>query len=417
MRTSTREPDVLRLLIFLPLLQLLFIFFLRRPVEAAMGIGAPVERWLWWTLTVLLCLLAYASIPWWRHGLGRVYLPSFLVITSIYLLLDKYLTLAWLIPPAQQELSVLLMTLRLWVTFLLIALLVAWQYAWGWVLFVSLALSFADGVLSFPFLRPGTPLYSLTLILLVTRLVFITSVALGMQWLVNRQRQRRATLIEANRKLALYATATEQLAASQERNRLARELHDTLAHSLSGVTVQLEAVDALWEVNPGEAHRILDHARQSAQRGLTEARRALHALRASPLEDLGLALAVTDLARSAAARVGLRLDLDVPNLLEIPTPEVEQCIYRVAQEALTNVARHADAQMLRVSLRHESQGLTLIIADDGRGFAPAAVNSARYGLQGLQERAEMVGATLHVTSASREGTTVRLVIPAAEAGK
>ena len=417
MKTSTREPDVLRLLIFLPLLQVFFIFFLRRPVEAAMGIETPVERWLGWTLTVPLFLLAYASIPWWRHRLGRSYLPSFLVITSIYLLLDKYLTLAWLIPPAQQELTVLLLTLRLWVTLLVIALLVAWQYARGWVLVVSLALCLVDGVLSLPFLKPGTPLFSLMLIIVLTRLVFVTAVALGVQWLVDRQRQQRAALIEANRKLAQYATTTEQLAASQERNRLARELHDTLAHSLSGVTVQLEAVEALWEVDPGQAHRLLDHARQAAQSGLTEARRALQALRASPLEDLGLGLALRDLARSAATRASLRLDLDVENHLENLAPEVEQCIYRVAQEALTNVARHADAKSLRVSLRHEAEGLTLTIADDGRGFDPAAVNSARYGLRGLHERAELVGATLHVTSALQEGTTVRLVIPTAEAGK
>jgi signal transduction histidine kinase len=271
--------------------------------------------------------------------------------------------------------------------------------------------------LSLPFLKPGTPLFSLTLILIFTRLVFVASVAVGVHWLVNRQRQQRAALIEANRKLAQYAVTAEKLAVSQERNRLARELHDTLAHSLSGVTVQLEAVEALWEVKPREAHQILDQARRAAQSGLTEARRALQALRASPLEDLGLALAVRDLARSAAARASLRLDLDVENHLQNLVPEVEQCIYRVAQESLTNVARHADAKSLRVALRHEAEGLTLTIADDGRGFDPAVVNAARYGLQGLRERAEMVGATLHVASALQEGTTVRLVIPTREAGK
>lgn len=416
MKHSAREPDVLRLLIFLPLLQIFFIFFLRRPVESVLGIDTPVEGWLWWTLTGPLLLLAYASLPWWRPRLGRFYLPSFLVISSIYLVLDKYLTLAWLVPPAQQELIVQLLTLRLWITILLVALLVAWQYSRGRVLFTSLALCLADGVLSLPFLKPGTLFFSLALIIIFTRLVFVASVALGVHWLVNRQRQQRAALIEANRKLAQYAAATEQLAVSQERNRLARELHDTLAHSLSGLTVQLQAVEALWEANPGEARQILDQARRSAQSGLTEARRSLQALRASPLEDLGLALAVRELARSAAARASLRLDLDVQNHLQNLAPEVEQCIYRVAQEALTNVTRHADAKSLRVALRFESGALTLTIADDGRGFDPAAVNGARYGLQGLRERAEMVGAVLHVTSSIPEGTLIRLVVPHVEAG-
>jgi signal transduction histidine kinase len=83
---------------------------------------------------------------------------------------------------------------------------------------------------------------------------------------------------------------------------------------------------------------------------------------------------------------------------------------------LTNVTRHADAKSLRVALRFESGALTLTIADDGQGFDPAAVNVARYGLQGLRERAEMVGAVLHVTSSIPGGTLIRLVVPPMEAG-
>ena len=228
---------------------------------------------------------------------------------------------------------------------------------------------------------------------------------------MKRQREHRAALAEANRKLAQYAAATEQLAASQERNRLARELHDTLAHSLSGVTVQLEAVQALWDVNAMAARKMLDQALQITRSGLTEARRALQSLRASPLEDLGLALAVSDLAESVAARANLQLELDVQDHLENISPAAEQCVYRVAQEVLTNVARHADARSLRVVLGRENGALTLKVADDGRGFDPAAVNGTHYGLKGnLRERAEMAGGTLEVDSSPLKGTTVKLVI-------
>lgn len=417
MKHSIRDPEVLRLLIFLPLLQIFFILFLRRPVEAILGIETPLGHWLWWSLTGPLSLLAYASIPWWwRHELGRVYLPSFLVITSIYLLLEKYLTLAWLIPPAQQEMVNLMLMLRMWVTILLIALLVAWQYSRNWVIVVSVALCVADAVLSLPFLQPGTLPFTLMLIVVFTRLVFVTVVAVGVHWLVNHQRKQRAELLEANRTLLRYAASAEKLAESQMRNRLARELHDTLAHSLSGVTIQLEAVEALWDTNPEEAHQILDQARRSAQSGLAEARRSLQALRAKPLEDLGLALAVRELAKSVAARASLHLDLDVQNHIQGLAPEVELCIYRVAQESLTNVARHADANSVRVALQREVGTLTLTIADDGHGFDPAAVNGTRFGLQGLHERAEVVGAVLHVTSSISEGTLIRLVVPYAEAG-
>jgi signal transduction histidine kinase len=121
-------------------------------------------------------------------------------------------------------------------------------------------------------------------------------------------------------------------------------------------------------------------------------------------------LAVNTLAESVAARAGLTLDLDLPHQLDQLTPDVEQCIYRVAQEALTNVARHAGARSLRVALTHDTGPLTLTIADDGRGFDPAAVNGTHYGLKGLRERAEMIGASLEVSSRPEQGTSIRLEI-------
>jgi signal transduction histidine kinase len=411
MKHHPLEPGLLQVLKFLALFQVLGIFILRLPVGAAMGVEVTLVRWLWLSLSGLFFLVIYTWIPWWQKRLGRVYVPLFLAIASIHLILEKYLTLFWFTSPEQQELVVLLLIVKLWFSIQLIALLVAWQYSRAAVLWVSLGLCIADGVLSLPFVMTEASLYTLAIYLLLARAAAVTLVAVGVQWLVDRQRQQRAALTEANRKLARYAATSEQLAASQERNRLARELHDTLAHSLSGVTVQLEAVEALWEVKPREARTILDRARQATQNGLTEARRALGALRASPLEDIGLALAVRDLAKSAAARACLQLDLDAQDHLTNLAPEVEQCVYRVAQEALTNVARHADAKSLRVSLRYETEGLTLIIADDGRGFEPAEVDGAHYGLQGLRERAEMLGAVLQVESRSQEGTTVRLVVP------
>jgi signal transduction histidine kinase len=155
---------------------------------------------------------------------------------------------------------------------------------------------------------------------------------------------------------------------------------------------------------------MLDQATATTRSGLTEARRALHALRAKPLEDLGLALALSTLAESVAARTGLTLDLDIQHHLEQMAPDVEQCIYRVEQEALTNVARHAGARSLRVALTRENGALRLTIADDGHGFDPTAANGTHYGLKGLRERAEMIGATLEVHSRPQQGTTVRLKI-------
>lgn len=248
-------------------------------------------------------------------------------------------------------------------------------------------------------------------------------------WLVThlmfQQRQQRAALAAAaeeqartNEQLVHYAASLEELTISRERNRLARELHDTLAHSLSAVTVQLGAVETLWENNPDAAKTLLTQADESARGGLEEARRALQALRASPLEDLGLVLALEALAKDAAARTNATLHLDVPEEnLTFLAPHIEQGIYRVAQEALENCVRHAEAKTLWVTLvystgQNQRGQIQLIIRDDGQGFDPAqTAPTGHYGVAGMKERAGVIGGRLQVESSRGEGTTVQLVLP------
>jgi len=227
--------------------------------------------------------------------------------------------------------------------------------------------------------------------------------------LVSAQRRQRAELAEANRKLTEFAAAMEQLSITRERSRQARELHDTLAHTLSGLAVQLEAVSALWESDPSRARSLLQRASETTRSGLTETRRALQALRASPLEDLGLGGALRELAEAAAQRARLALQVEIPPDLAQQPAEVEQALYRVAQEALENVVHHARAHRLRVTLARESEALILEINDDGRGLAEKEPAEERgYGLRGMRERAELVGADLTVASAPEHGTTIRM---------
>jgi len=296
-------------------------------------------------------------------------------------------------------------------------LFVGWQYHPRWVLLSGIGLSLLDAALAFPAIRDNAVLYPFYIAIVVARMFSVTAVGIGMAWMVNRQREHRAALAEANRKLTLYAAGTEQLAVSQERNRMARELHDTLAHSLSGVIVQLEAVEALWDVNLAGARKMIEHIHRSARSGLTEVRRALTSLRASPLEDLGLALAISDLAESVATRIDLELKLNVADRIENIPPEVEQCVYRVAQEALENVARHSKARSLHISLAQPNGHLMLTVKDDGQGFDRNNVDETRYGLKGLRERAEMIGGTLRIESKLNQGTTVQLSIPLPEVNK
>jgi signal transduction histidine kinase len=393
--------------------QVLSIPLFRRAVAAGMGVEVPLLPSFLVTMPVPLLLLALVWVPAFERRLGRYLLPLVVVLASANLLADKFVTLAWLVPPPQRDLDGILLLVRLWVFFHCLTLLVAWQYPWRVAAVSAVVLCAADAALSLPFTRADSPLHPLLLVLIVVRTVTVTGVAMGVGWLLQYQREQKSKLAAANRKLANYAATTEQLAISRERNRLARELHDTLAHSLTAVTVQLEAMQALWAVNAQSARTMLDSALQTARSGATEARRALKALRASPLEDVGLRVAIGNLARSAAARGNLRLALSTPADGTAARADQEQFLYRVAQEAMTNVVRHARATELRVILERVDGQVTLTVADNGVGFEKAAVDtSAHFGLKGIQERVDLMGGQLTVESGRGVGTTVRVAVPA-----
>ena len=222
---------------------------------------------------------------------------------------------------------------------------------------------------------------------------------------VQREQWRRLT--EANSRLAQYASTLEQLTISQERNRLARELHDVLAHTLSGVAVELEGLRAVLHVNPERANALLDHSLRAIREGLTETRRALQELRARPIEDLGLTLALKGLIASIAERAGVEIEITIDHPLDDYTSELEQCIYRITQEALVNIASHAQATCAQVILKREETQLTLTITDNGCGFEPGFSGPENhYGLQGMRERAEMVGGRLLIESQVGKGTKI-----------
>jgi len=228
---------------------------------------------------------------------------------------------------------------------------------------------------------------------------------------MGRLRKQQRSLEEANARLTHYASTLEKLATSRERNRLARELHDTLAHTLSGLSVQLEAVDAYWTVDPKTARSLLDQSLSVAHTGLEETRRALKALRASPLDDLGLGLALTAMIKETTANSNLILDLSIINEMSILAPDIEQCIYRVAQEAVTNAVKHANARNLTVRLESKDGKTVLMVQDDGVGFdTDKKIESAGYGLIGMQERAQFAGADLTIKSSRKSGTIIMLTV-------
>jgi signal transduction histidine kinase len=245
----------------------------------------------------------------------------------------------------------------------------------------------------------------------MTQVVSFLVVGFFINIMVGWLHKQRRSLEEANAKLTNYAQTLEDLSVTKERNRIAQELHDTLSHTMSGLSVQLETMKAYWDVDPSTARKRLDKSLIAIRSGLEETRRILMALRAKPLEELGLAQAIRQMAEEAATHAGIHLDLMVADDMPSLSPSTEQCFFRVAQEAITNVIKHAKAKRLTVKLESKENKVTLTVQDDGIGFEVNDSNGAKhFGLLGMEERVRLAKGELNITSQPGVGTTVKLTI-------
>jgi two-component system, NarL family, sensor histidine kinase UhpB len=203
------------------------------------------------------------------------------------------------------------------------------------------------------------------------------------------------------------AGARRTLAAQEaERLRVAQELHDEVGQSLTGVLLGLGG--ALKRVPP-ELHRDLAQAQATARAALEDVRRIAHQLRPEALDDLGLPSALRTMARRMAQQSGIDVEDRVTDRLPELSEEQELVVYRVGQEALTNVVRHSGADRAEMALAVGDGTLVLEVMDDGRGLPPGA--AAGGGVRGMRERADLVGATLTLGPGDAGGTRVRLEVP------
>jgi two-component system sensor histidine kinase UhpB len=196
------------------------------------------------------------------------------------------------------------------------------------------------------------------------------------------------------------------LAAQEaERKRVAQELHDEVGQVLTAVLLQLSDVAARV---PAELRPEILHAQEAARGSLEDVRRVARQLRPEALDDLGLPSALAALASRFTEQTGLRVRRRIEPLPPLP-PETELVLYRVAQESLTNVARHAEAETVALEVTTADRVVELRIRDDGRGFASGEGDG--HGIQGMRERAMLVGAELTIQSGAQRGTEVSLRIP------
>jgi signal transduction histidine kinase len=213
---------------------------------------------------------------------------------------------------------------------------------------------------------------------------------------------------------AQLLTQAREAGVLEERQRMAREIHDTLAQGLTGIITQLEAVQQAgpgpdWERRIGAAARLARHS-------LSEARRSVRAVRPEPLENTRLPEAVADVAEQWSADTGVAAAVTTTGTVLGLHPEIEVTLLRVAQEALANVAKHASAARVGITLSYMEDVVSLDIRDDGVGFRPKerapAGSGGGFGLTGMRQRVRRLAGRLVIESEPGQGTAISASVPA-----
>ncbi len=228
-----------------------------------------------------------------------------------------------------------------------------------------------------------------------------------------RSEQLLSELQQAHEQLQQYAARVEELTIAQERNRIAREMHDTLGHRLTIAAVQLEGAQRLINTDPQRADRILGTVREQVREGLGELRRTVAMLRASVEEDMPIQEALLKLVNQVQEATGLNIHLTIEDCpTELPAPH-RLALYRAAQECLTNIQRHSKASEAWLHLTQRDGQISLFVSDNGIGI-PLNQMEAGLGLSGLKERASILGGDLFIDPRPGGGTQITFRFPMPE---
>jgi signal transduction histidine kinase len=228
-----------------------------------------------------------------------------------------------------------------------------------------------------------------------------------------RSQQLLIELQEAHEKLQAYTEQLEELTIAQERNRIAREMHDTLGHRLTIAAVQLEGAQRLVHKNPERAETMIGTVRDQVREGLSDLRRTVAMLRASPNEELPIELALQKLVQQAAEATGIQIHLSVDDSYQDLPVTYQQALYRATQEALTNIHRHARATEAWIQFAEGQDHVTLLIGDNGIGIENEK-EQAGFGLSGLRERAMLLGGECYIDKRAGGGTQLSFWLPLPE---
>jgi signal transduction histidine kinase len=223
------------------------------------------------------------------------------------------------------------------------------------------------------------------------------------------ERQSREKLAIANDQLRQYALRIENQATLQERTRIAREIHDSLGHSLTALNLQLEIALKLWQSNPTKAQTFLAQAKNLGSQALQEVRQSVSTIRSEPLQGRSLEIAIATLAQDFHRSTGILPNYQILLTHSIPS-DVSTAVYRIVQEALTNISKYAQATQVKIQLRGNATNLLLTVEDNGKGFN-LNQNTTGFGLQSMRDRTVALGGYFNINSTSGQGCTITANIP------
>lgn len=403
---KTLEPTIIKLYRYFALVCGVYFFV----ILSYAALNFPQQRILWIqsniNIVTSVILVLYFSLPFLFRKRGKRYLPLGIAFHSASSAFSFGLN--FLNPNLQlwEALNSIWSFMPVW---LVLVVIVAWQYRFPAVLGFTFFVFCLNFGLTYRVIEQIT-LTNLQYLGLPFILGFaFVIVGTLITQLVRQEREQQAALIIANQKLVAYNMTLEDLSVSRERNRIARELHDTLSHTLSGTAINLEAVKVVLPRDSKKATEMIDTSLAAVREGLVETRRVLVDLRAASLEEYGLLASLQQLLENVRTREGLKVTQELPEFLNLLPSHVEHIFYRIAQEGLQNVVQHASAKNVFFQLQQPPNALNLVITDDGVGFDDTKIQRGSHlGLLGMQERAASIGAQLSIHAELGRGTKLSL---------
>lgn len=383
------------------------------------------EKWYWWShyalygFLALTTIMAFLAAPSWRTVAVGVTVAGLFAVWHWYFQGRSpewfYSHLGIRVSYVVGIVAFFIVLISLQESYWMLSFIVFWQIwiigsvVWSSVFSLSLTLILLGGM--------GVPLTGAEgfLNLGLVGVVATVSIVMGLyiSSLIGQSEERQRLIKELEKTRAELATEERRAGILEERGRLAREIHDTLAQGFISIVTHLEAAEES-EGDSQEARQHVKQAKQTSRENLAEARRLVAALRPEILESYSLPEALRRLTNRTSEDIGIPVDLNVTGDPDETPQEIQVTLLRAAQEALANVRRHAKANRIDLTLSYTGDLILLDVQDDGSGFDPSTSNSngdGGFGLRSMRERVEALGGELLVESEPGAGTTLAVQLP------